>query len=169
MNKYIFKPYEEISPVLFENEKNRLSKYLTDRYRIEHVGSTAVQNLGGKGIIDMYIVVPKNKLKNVSNKLAKAGYEYRPSASTPNHLFLKIDLPDPIEETRQYHIHLGPLDSDDFKKAVAFRDYLCSHPKEAKRYAEIKKRAAKNADQDKNKYMKIKSPFMQEVLKKALE
>lgn len=167
-NKYVFKTYNVVFPELFEKEKIRIRKFLTGEYRIEHVGSTTVPNLGGKGIIDMYIVVPESKLKNASNELTNAGYEYRPRASTPNHLFYRIDLPDPIEEIRRYHIHIGPISSEDFKKAITFRDYLRSNPEDAKRYAEIKKRAAQEANQNKDIYMRIKTPFMQKVLKKAL-
>ena len=64
MNKYIFKPYHEIFPKLFEQEKLRLSKYLTGEYMIEHIGSTAVPGLGGKGIIDIMISVSKDKMRD---------------------------------------------------------------------------------------------------------
>lgn len=62
MSKYVFKPYNSIFPELFEKEKERLSKYLTGEYQIEHVGSTAVQGLGGKGIIDIYLATPRKNL-----------------------------------------------------------------------------------------------------------
>lgn len=100
--------------------------------------------------------------------LIKAGYEYRPLASTSKHLFHRIDLPDPIEEIRRYHIHLGVFDGKDFTKALAFRDYLRLHPEDVIKYAQAKKQAAKDSHQDKDEYMKIKSPIMQEILKKAL-
>src|SRR3989344_8642314 len=168
MKKYVFKPYNPVFTELFDKEKERINKYLPADYLIEHVGSTAVPDLGGKGIIDIYIIVPENHLKQASNELTKAGYEYRPQASTSGHLFFRIDLPDPIEEIRRYHIHLGAIDSDDFKKAILFRNYLHAHPKDVKKYAVIKKNAAENANQDRDIYMKIKSPFMREILDKAL-
>ena len=51
MKKYVFKPYNPKFPVLFEQEKQRIASHLKEKAPIEHVGSTAVPGLGGKGII----------------------------------------------------------------------------------------------------------------------
>jgi len=168
MNKYVFRKYEDVFPQLFEKEKIRLSKYLTGEYHIEHVGSTAVEGLGGKGIIDIYIVSPINNQENIKSSLIKAGYEARPGFSQSQHVSFRIDLLDPVQKLRRYHIHFGNMDSEDFKRVILLRDYLRNHPDDANKYAEIKKRAADQAGQDKDKYMDIKSPFIEEILKKTL-
>jgi len=46
--------------------------------------------------------------------------------------------------------------------------YLRTYPEDVEKYAEIKKRAEEEADQDKDKYMDIKTPVIQEILHKAL-
>ncbi len=84
------------------------------------------------------------------------------------HLFFKIELPDPIEGTRKYHIHLNFPGATDYKNALKFRDYLRNHPEDVERYAEVKQRAAEMANEDKHAYMSIKSPVIQEILDKAL-
>ena len=81
MSKYVFKLYENKFPEIFEKEKDRLSKYLTGDYKIEHIGSTAVPGLGGKGIIDIYIVSPTDNQENIKEGLLRAGYEARPGFS----------------------------------------------------------------------------------------
>ena len=43
-------------------------------------------------------------------------------------------------------------------------NYLRNNPEETKRYAEIKKKAARESDQTKEKYMSIKEPVIQEIL-----
>lgn len=168
MSKYVFKPYDPIFSNLFKKEKERLSKYLTGNYQIEHVGSTAVPNLGGKGIIDIYIVAPKKDLDRISKEVLKSGYEFRPRVSPDQHVFHRIDLPDPIEGMRRYHIHISYPEAKDFKQAIAFRDYLKAHSEDVKKYASTKKKASLEANQDKDKYMAIKNPAIQEILKKAL-
>ncbi len=168
MSKYVFKPYNPIFPLLFENEKKRLSAFLTGNYRMEHIGSTAVPNLGGKGIIDMYIVAPKEDLEKISEEVILAGYEERPRVSEDTHIFLRIDLPDSIEKVRRYHVHINYPEAKDFEKTIRFRDYLRKYPEEVKRYAQIKKNAAEKANENKDKYMAIKAPIMKEILKKAL-
>lgn len=49
MGSYVFKSYNPIFPKLFEAEKKRLLSFLKKDYQIEHAGSTAVPNLGGRG------------------------------------------------------------------------------------------------------------------------
>ncbi len=170
MSRYVFKPYNKIFSQLFEKEKERLSEYLTGNYKIEHLGSTAVSGLGGKGIIDIFIVAGKKDLKKISRELINAGYEYRSKGSKlVQHDFLRIELPDPLEGIRRYHMHLNHFGAKDFKEAVAFRDYLREHPKETKKYEEAKKKAVKEGNQDRDSYMAAKSPILQEILEKALK
>ncbi|HEX4839092.1 MAG TPA: GrpB family protein [Rhabdochlamydiaceae bacterium] len=47
MSKYVFKPYNRIFPELFETEKKRIAAVIKPKTIIEHIGSTAVPNLGG--------------------------------------------------------------------------------------------------------------------------
>lgn len=170
MSKYVFEPYNAIFPVLYEAEKKRLRNLLTGNYKIEHVGSTAVPELGGKGIIDIYITVPKEKLLNTSQKLLDMGYQYGKTASKkPPYIFHKIILPDPLENKRLYHVHLSYPEYEDYVNAIAFRDYLRTHPKDMQKYSEIKQKAALEANENRNIYIRVKSPFMQEILKKALQ
>jgi GrpB-like predicted nucleotidyltransferase (UPF0157 family) len=128
MNKYIYKPYSKIFPELFQNEKMRISNSLKNALAIEHVGSTAIPNLGGKGIIDIAIAVAKQELEYTSAILQSLGYEFRPSFSTPDRFYYVIHLPDPEEGSRRYHVHLTYLSSKEWKELIGFRDYLRDHP-----------------------------------------
>lgn len=165
MNKYVFKPYDPAFPKLFEEEKENLSKALTGDFQIEHVGSTAVPNLGGKGIIDIYIAVDKNKLEQAKSEIERAGYEFRSESSRHHkHFFFKRQRGEQV-----YHLHLNYPQQDDWKFALVLRDFLKSHPEEVSEYAKVKQKASEEANEDKDKYMDIKSPIMQEILKKALK
>ncbi len=168
MRKYVFKPYNDIFPTLFEKEKKRLSSYISGQYSIEHAGSTAIPHLGGKGIIDIYITAPEKELETISKAVEKAGYTPQKRVSDDLHIFHKLDVPDPIDSTRRYHIHINIPEANDYKNAILFRDYLRNHPQEAKKYAEVKMKAAQVANEDKDTYMAIKEPVIQEILRKAL-
>lgn len=167
MDKYVFKPYDAIFPKLFKEEKERLSSYLTKDYLIEHIGSTAVTGLGGKGIIDIIVAADESDLSEVSLEIQKAGYEYRAVASMPTRLFFRIDQKDPVDGTKRYHLHLVAKDSHDWKDSLAFRDYLINHPDEVGRYNELKQKAAEEANQEGEIYKQIKEPFIKEILRKA--
>ena len=167
MKKYVFKAYDPIFPDLFNREKERIASYIKTSLKIEHVGSTAIPGLGGKGIIDMAIAVQKQDIESVMQQLQKLGYDYRPAFSTPDRAYFVIDLSDPIKGTRRYHVHLTYPESDDWKGFLEFRDYLKAHPKEAEEYAELKKKAVLEADHDGEKYRKLKEPMFQKISQKS--
>lgn len=163
MKKYVFKPYNKIFPELFEKEKERISSQVSKILNIEHVGSTAVLNLGGKGIIDIAVAVKKQDMEAVCQELQGLGYEFRPNFSTPDRFYFVIFLPDPEEETRRYHVHLTYPENPEWKDFIGFRDYLRTHPIEAKEYGEIKKKAAIEANHDGTRYRKIKESMIQKI------
>lgn len=167
MNKYSFKPYNPLFPEFFENEKDRLLKNISGSYQIEHIGSTAVPNLGGKGVIDIMIGVSED-MKNISQQAQRLGYIFRANASTPQRLFLRTEYPEDFEKEIVFHLHIVPLESNEWRNVLAFRDYLKTHPDDLRRYAEVKQKAAKDSNQDKDKYMNIKEKMIKEILQKAL-
>lgn len=163
--KYVFKPYNADYPNLFLQEKKRISSILSETAIIEHIGSTAIPGLGGKGIIDIGIGIEKQEMKGVTKMLKKLGYEFRPKFSTPDRLFFVSYLPDREEETRGYHIHLADPSSQVWKELIGFRDYLIDHPKDAEEYAKIKQNAADISNQDGETYRKIKQPIINKVIR----
>jgi len=76
-DKYIFKPYNPIFSKLFDLEKKRLQNLLGLKIKIEHIGSTAVPGLGGKGVIDILLITPKDIWPEISEKLKILNYEYK--------------------------------------------------------------------------------------------
>ncbi len=163
MDKYVFKPYSKIFPHLFDREKERLAGRVNPAWAIEHVGSTAVVGLGGKGIIDIAIAVDRGDWKSAKGQLQSLGYDFRATGSTDDRWFFRMDLPDPEEGMRRYHVHLTYPESADWKGLIGFRDYLRSHPDDARRYAEMKKRAVIEANCDGKKYRQLKEPMFKEV------
>jgi GrpB-like predicted nucleotidyltransferase (UPF0157 family) len=83
------KPYNSFYSELFTREKIKLASSLGDTVHIEHIGSTAVANLGGKGIIDIMIGIPKGiNFDEIIRKLDKIDYEHREKEiSYPCNLF----------------------------------------------------------------------------------
>jgi len=173
-DKYIFRPYNPRFPQLFETEKIRLQKTLGNKVEIEHIGST-VPGLGGKGVIDISLALPKNEWEATSTKLSALGYKYRPKdpEREDQRLFFMANLPDQELGTRLYHIHLTYPDSPELKKELTFRNYLRTHPQAVDEYAQIKMQAAKEAQKYTTKnemrdiYGKIKETFIRNILNSA--
>lgn len=162
--KYVFKPYNPDYPILFLKERERISPILSKAISIEHIGSTAVPGLGGKGIIDIGVAARKKDMRAISKMLKKLGYEFRSKFSTPERLFFVIYLPDSEEESRGYHIHMAAPESQVWKELVGFREYLIQHPDDAEEYAKIKERASDVSNQDGETYRQMKEPIIQKVL-----
>jgi len=167
--KYVFKEYDVIFASLFDKEKERIASHVGAKVLIEHVGSTAIPKLGGKGIIDIAIAVEEAKFDFISEQLQVLGYEFRPQWSTTERLYFRADFPDPIEKSRRYHIHLTHAKSEDWKGFIAFRDYLKVHPEEAEEYAKLKRSAAMEVHEDGEKYRQLKDPLIRKVLDQARE
>lgn len=175
MHLYRYLPYDANSPALFKKEEIRLRELLGQEPIIEHFGSSSIVGLGGKGFIDIYIVVPKEKMLVVSQQLQNAlGYEYKPEGGVEGErlyhkLILKVD-----GKERIYHVHLTYIGSKDYTECIVFRDYLRTHPEYVKKYADIKKFAAEQVSKEsdrvvaRTKYMAIKRVVIDEVLKKAM-
>lgn len=163
MKKYVFKPYSNIFPKLFEAEKTRIAQLTNFDAQVEHIGSTAVPGLGGKGIIDIAIAAKKENMNKVSKQLQTLGYEFRPTFSTLDRLYFIIYLPDPKEVTRRYHVHLTYPTNSEWNEFLAFRDYLKKHPEALREYAELKKRAAQEANEDGERYRQLKKPMFEKA------
>lgn len=161
--KYVYKPYSKTFPDLFQKEKERIYLSLKNALAIEHVGSTAVPNLGGKGIIDIAISVAKEEMEHASNILQNLGYEFRPSFSTSDRFYFIAYWADPEEENRRYHVHLTYPFSKEWKELIGFRDYLRDHPEALEEYANIKKQAVEIANHDGELYRNMKEPLIKKI------
>lgn len=162
-NKYVFKPYSTIFPELFQKEKERITPHLKGVVAIEHIGSTSVPGLGGKGIIDIAICVNKTSMEAHCQALQSLGYEYRPAFSTQDRFYFVIYLTDKEAQTRRYHIHLTHPENKQWHEFLEFRDYLKSHPQALQEYAHVKKQAAHEANNDGKRYRKLKESIIQHI------
>lgn len=165
--KYSYKKHSKKYKELFSREKSSLRKFFPNM-EIEHVGSTSIPGLGGKGIIDIAIKTPKNKLNQFMKKLGKLEYE---SASdhpiTNNSAFLQKMIKYKRKE-RRVHVHLV-FNQKFWNSFIIFRDYLKNHDKERDAYAKIKKEGAKLARGGAEKYRKYKKSFLEKIMERALK
>ncbi len=166
-NKYSFKKYSENFPKLYQLERRRMNKILP-RAQIVHKGSTAVPGLGGKGIIDVEIAVPKKSIVYARNKLVQSGYNYKKTAGDAERFFLERDYKY-RGKVRRVHLHLTWHNSSDWKKAIAFVWYLKQNPAVAAEYVQIKRKAVRFAKNRGKKYRKYKDNYLKKLTKKALK
>lgn len=150
-------------------EEQRLNTFFSISHTLEHIGSTSVPGLGGKEIIDMYMIVDKSDMAKALADAQKAGYTQDPDFHIPNQYFLYTDLPDKEIHTRRYTLQIGPHESDECQRSLLFRDYLRVYSEEAQKYAEIKEQACEIANNSEIRYKQMKEPIMLEILYKAAQ
>lgn len=169
LKKYVFRKYSEKFPLLFRKERAKLRKILP-KAKIEHIGSSAVKGLGGKGIIDIIFAVPKKDYGGALLKLKRNGYDH---IIAKHHMerdrkFLQRIIKYRGDE-RIVHVHLTWENSKNWKLKVALRNYLRKHKKIAEKYARLKKRGVKYANGEGAKYRAYKHSFLEELNKKAMK
>lgn len=159
---------------------------------IEHIGSTSIEGLSAKPIIDILIGLEHfDLIQEVINPLLEINYVYYPifNEIMPYRRFfikhksetnqLKIlniinneqDVPKSTEEhnLRLAHIHILTHNSEHWIRHIAFRDYLIAHLSVQKEYQELKEKLSTKDWSDGNDYNRAKNDFIKAEEKKAID
>ncbi|MFJ8120041.1 GrpB family protein [Bacillus mycoides] len=141
---------------------------------IEHVGSTSINNLSAKPIIDLDLVIDnRGMLPKVIQRLEKLGYYHQGDLGIEGReAFGKKDHFTPWHgENRvwmDHHLYVCCKDNKELAKHLAFRNYLRIHPDSVREYGQLKKKLAETA-KDRVSYTEGKSDFVNTLLEKAMK
>ena len=155
-------PYNEQWKHDFLQIKTELTNVLGQlTIEIEHVGSTSVQGLSAKPIIDIDVVIKDySGLENVILALGKIGYQHEGNLGIAGREAFRYDGK---EHLRKHHLYVCPEDSPELKRHIAFRDYLQTHPDAVREYSRIKEEGAELYPNDIDRYIEHKSPFIEKI------
>jgi GrpB-like predicted nucleotidyltransferase (UPF0157 family) len=145
---------------LFDQEARRLQAALGPlALGLEHYGSTSVQGLPAKPILDILVGgrPPLDPTPYVV-ALAPLGYEYVPVAGVPEHLVFGRD------EARTHLIHVVEYGGAAWQRGLRFRDALRADPALATAYAKLKTGLALDYPADRPRYTAGKAAFIESVL-----
>lgn len=144
----------------FRAERAALDRALGDGVlAIEHIGSTAIPGIRAKPIVDIGVAVESFEVARVTvPPLEALGYRYRGEHGIPGrHFFQKGD-------PREFNLHMLEIESEEWRRHVAFRDYLCAHPEAALEYDALKRELAKLHAEDVEAYAEAKTPFVRRIV-----
>ncbi|MCF8000516.1 MAG: GrpB family protein [Halanaerobiales bacterium] len=164
--KISVKPYNENWKVKYNKEKYKLEKKLNDIIvKIYHIGSTAIPNIKAKPIIDILVVVEDiNKVDRYNDSMQALGYEPKGEFGIENRRFFQKG-----GNNRTHHVHIFQKGDKEIKRHLNFRDYMRAHPKEARKYSQLKETLADKYYHDINKYIEGKNDFIAEIDNKAVK
>lgn len=128
---------------------------------IEHVGSTSVEGLSAKPIIDIDVVIEdRSLLDEVITALNSIGYTHEGNQGIEGREAFKYQGK---EHLRKHHLYVCAKDAFELKRHIGFRDYLRKNPKAVETYSEIKTEGAKRFPYDMDSYIDYKSGFIEQI------
>ncbi|PEA55655.1 hypothetical protein CON64_05805 [Bacillus pseudomycoides] len=159
---------EEYKPnwtLQFTEEQKIIKNIMGDAaITIEHIGSTSVEGLSAKPILDMMVGVRTlNDIDTFIEPLKTIGYEHVFHEEFPNRRFFRKGL----WRAGTHHLHIYQYDSEEWNNNLLFRDYLRNHPNARLQYEQLKKELANKHRFDRVAYTNAKAPFILDIIKKA--
>jgi GrpB-like predicted nucleotidyltransferase (UPF0157 family) len=105
----------------------------------QHVGSTAVPGLAGKGIIDLLLPAPPEEIPAITQALLELGFQPQvPAAFPPTRPMLWGTYRHGATQYR-VHVHVVPAGSPELAAMRGLRDALRADPVLRRRYAALKR------------------------------
>ncbi len=147
------KPYWE---EWYIDEEKTLKSILPNVTGIYHIGSTAVNKIMAKPIIDIMIIVGNcNSIKQTANILQS--YGYLSMSENENRISLNKGYTENGFSEKVFHIHIR---LNDDKDEIYFRDYLNAHPEIAKKYERLKLTLCEKYKHNRDAYTNAKTDFI---------
>ena len=155
-------PYDSSWGTAFEEIKKEIESAIGDLViGIEHVGSTSVEGLSAKPIIDLDVVIKDYSVFDaIVSRLETIGYIHEGDLGIKDReAFKYLDKP----HLQKHHLYVCPQYSKELLRHVTFRDYLRSNREAVQKYSAVKEAAAKLFPDDIGKYMEYKSCCIEEL------
>ncbi len=148
----------------FQEEQAFLFSFLPEGVRIHHIGSTAINGIWAKPIVDILVEAPLEKHRAIYYLLLRHGYLCM--AQSPNRMDFNKGYTENGFAERVFHLHLRNLGDHD---ELYFRDYLNGHPEIAGAYEQLKLSLWKPFEHDRDGYTRMKTEFVQKYTQRAKE
>ena len=142
----------------YNETESTIADLLTDYpvKRISHIGSTAIQGIWAKNIVDVMVEISeKADMEEIAHILEQNGFIKMSDENrriTLNKGYTKDGFADKV-----YHIHLRYTGDND---ELYFRDYLNEHPQIAKEYETMKLELWKRYEHNRDAYTEAKTDFI---------
>ena len=150
--------------ILFKEEKKNLEIIFGSLAKeIEHVGSTSIEGISAKPIIDIAVGLDDLKEFSKVKKMFKESYHVKENPTEGEELIVKRK----DENTTTYLIHVMDRKENRYQDTILFRDYLRTHVKAKKDYEKLKQELAEKYQNDRKTYTASKNDYIKGILKKA--
>ena len=130
--------------------------------RIAHFGSTSIQGIRAKPIIDIMLIHPEPALwPDLIDVIASLSYVYWAENPRKDRMFFVKGMP-PFGLRRTHHLHVRV--PNDAVAELSFRDLLRTDPATAREYERVKQELSERYPNDRDAYTEGKAEFVAKVL-----
>jgi GrpB-like predicted nucleotidyltransferase (UPF0157 family) len=162
MRKVEVVPHDPQWRSIFHTESQYIANALgKNAIAIHHIGSTAIETIYAKPIVD--ILVEVQDLREVDDRnlaMESLGYEVMGEFGIEDRRFFRKDNHEGI---RTHHVHIFEVNSAQVKRHLGFRDYMLSHPEAAQEYSNLKQKLAIEYPNNITEYQSGKAEFIKEI------
>jgi GrpB-like predicted nucleotidyltransferase (UPF0157 family) len=157
-------PYDPEWPLIFAYETERITPVFPLDAAVEHIGSTSVQGLLAKPIIDIMVGVQgSDALDGLGARLRSAGYDDLGEAGVPGRLYFRR------RAEHCFNVHVTVRDGPIWKANLALRDYLRCDPDARIEYTEAKREALESGCKTLLRYSDHKRATVERLISRALD
>jgi len=159
-------PYRPEWAEAFEEEKKAiLALGMPGISQVHHIGSTSVNELPAKPIIDIMVEAESlEELDRQKEKIESLGYEAMGEFGIAGRRYYRKG-----GNNRTHQIHAFQKEDPSLMRHLAYRDYLSAHPEVKKEYGDLKIEVASQCENDIDRYCDGKENFIKLHESKALE
>jgi GrpB-like predicted nucleotidyltransferase (UPF0157 family) len=169
MSLGLIKEYNEAWPSWFNQIKDAIEPRLRGSYiSIEHIGSTSVAGMNAKPIIDMDIIIEKNKFGFIKKQLEEFGYRHLGELGIVGREAFELAKDDKRKSLPEHHLYVCYHGVYEIKKHLAFRDYLRKNEPARMQLMKLK-RELELTCQTRQEYIDKKDSLVQEITAQALK
>ncbi len=157
--------YDPSWPLCYRREAEKIQKAISGGgFSIEHIGSTSVNGMWAKPIIDILVGTESFPPEDsFIAEIVSAGYTYQKDASVADRLyFVKRTVP-------HSNLHVVQYNGTIWKMDLAFREFLRHNPDAAAEYSQLKRQIAESGTTALLEYSAKKAPLIERFLQKILE
>jgi len=160
------KEWSENAKTIINNLKNVFGDTAID---IQHIGSTAIQHIKAKPMLDIDVAVNTfDDLPIVFPQLERMGIYKSTLQPLPGTILCAVKNHRESDICLSV-IHIVLVDSLQWKNHINFRDYMNTFPPKAKEYEKLKINLAQQYPHDRNAYSNGKKEFIERMLLEAKE
>jgi GrpB-like predicted nucleotidyltransferase (UPF0157 family) len=133
----------------------------------EHVGSSAVPDLAGKGTVDLLLPTPPEEIPAVTDDLLALGFQRQkvPTAFPPTRPMLQ-GVVRHGDTSFRVHVHVVPASSPEVAALRGFRDALLADPDLRQEYARLKRSIVDSGTVDSVAFSKAKHAWIVAALER---